>query len=429
MAAWNITCKDLRLLLGDKRALVLLLLLPLMFITIIGMSTGQLLTKDEDQRKLKLAVVDESRSEYSQDLIKTLEAHDGIRVLEKDSLTEARRAADKSEASVIMTIPKDYEDRVDALGMSDIIDSSHSPLTNSPEALGLAFEMRTVIGDGGVVKWLIYSDALRTIAPVTARKNAVARRWLKSQEEAGEETEAPPKETPVAPVETPVAVEKPPRAQTPQSLFQPEDTEVEHGANRVYLTLVPSFTVMFVFFLINIMARSFIEEHDHGTLRRLQLAPISSAAILIGKTLPFYLTSVIQTSMLFICGRMLFGMSWGMEPVYLIPVILCTSLAATTLGLLLATLVKTDQQVSAYGTSLVLVLGGVSGCMFPRVWLPASMKKLSLATPHAWALEAFDAILTRSHVDSLLVIDCCAVLLAFSAAFFLFGWWRFRTIQ
>ena len=422
MAAWNITCKDLRLLLGDKRALVLLILLPLMFNTIIGMATGQLLTKDEDQRKLKLAIFDESRSEYSQSLIKTLEAHDGIRILEKNSLADARQAADKGEASVILTIPKDYEQRVDEVRISDILDSANSSVINGPDALGLVFEMRTVIGDGGVIKWLIYSDALRTIAPVAARKNNLARRLLKSREETEDETET-------APVESSVSEAAAPPAQTPHSPFQPEDTEVEHGEKRVYLTLVPSFTVMFVFFLINIMARSFIEEHDHGTLRRLQLAPISSAAILVGKTLPFYLTSVIQTSMLFLCGRLLFGMSWGMEPVYLIPVILCTSLAATTLGLLLATLVKTDQQVSAYGTSLVLVLGGISGCMFPRVWLPAGMKKISLATPHAWALEAFDAILTRSHVDSLLVMDCCAILLAFSAAFFFFGWWRFRTIQ
>jgi ABC-2 type transport system permease protein len=257
---------------------------------------------------------------------------------------------------------------------------------------------------------------LRTLAPVTARKNAIARRWVKSADAESEEATDENETATPPPVQPPVA-----------STSQKEDTD--GGADRVYLILVPGFTVMFVFFLINIMARSFIAERDQGTLRRLRLAPVSSASVLIGKTLPFYLTSVVQTAMLFLCGRLLFGMSWGPEPIYLIPVILCTSLAATTLGLLLATSVTTDQQVSAYGTSLVLVLGGMSGCLFPRVWLPASMKQISLATPHAWALEAFDAILTRSHVDSLLVIDCCAILIAFSAAFFMCGWWRFRTVN
>lgn len=39
-ATWDITWKDLRLLARDRRALIMLLVLPLMFIAILGMSTG-----------------------------------------------------------------------------------------------------------------------------------------------------------------------------------------------------------------------------------------------------------------------------------------------------------------------------------------------------------------------------------------------------
>jgi ABC-2 type transport system permease protein len=246
---------------------------------------------------------------------------------------------------------------------------------------------------------------LRTITPIAARKHSLLRSMVNNRPDEGEEEEAPAESEPTAAADAADRV----------SL---ED--------KVYMVLVPGFTVMFVFFLINIMARSFIAERDQGTLRRLKLAPIDSVSILIGKTLPFYLTSVVQTSLLFLCGKALFQMPWGPEPIYLIPVILCTSLAATSLGLLLATLVHTDQQVSSFGTSIVLVLGGISGCMFPRLWLPELMKKISLFTPHAWSLEAFDAVLTHKAVDSMLVFDCCLALLAFAAVFFLCGWWRFR---
>ena len=47
-------------------------------------------------------------------------------------------------------------------------------------------------------------------------------------------------------------------------------------------------------------------------------------------------------------------------------------------------------------------------------------------TPHAWALRAFDGVLTSSSVDGVLIFDCCAVLLGFAVAFFAIGWWRFR---
>lgn len=72
--------------------------------------------------------------------------------------------------------------------------------------------------------------------------------------------------------------------------------------------VVPGFTVMFAFFLINVMARSFMIERDQGTLRRLLLAPVRTLPLLLGKTIPFYLTSVLQCTLLFFCGRLLFGM-------------------------------------------------------------------------------------------------------------------------
>lgn len=422
MSAWDITCKDLRLLTHDRRALVLLLMLPLMFIAILGMSTGQFLTKDEEQRKLKIAVVDEDQSEPSQALVKALEQHDGIRVLEHNDIPAARESLDKNQATVLLVIPATYKAKVDELQMGDIIDSSNGQLKDGPDALGLKFDFRSAIGDGGVVKWLVFADALRTISPFVAEDNAIARRWVRKFNPDTNEDAAPNDETPV-----------PERGADAQTMLKPlkdanrvVDIEAD-SPDKVYLILVPGFTVMFVFFLVNIMARSFIAERDQGTLRRLRLAPVTNASILIGKTLPFYLTSVLQVSLLFLCGRWLFNMSWGPEPIYLIPVILCTSLAATSLGLLLATLVHTDQQVSAYGTSLVLVLGGISGCMFPRVWLPAGMRQISLATPHAWSLEAFDAVLTRSSVDHMLVLECCAMLIFFAWLFFFCGWWRFRT--
>jgi len=417
MAAWDITWKDLRLLAGDKRALVLLLLLPLMFIAILGMSTGQFLTGGGDERKLKIAVVDNSDSEYSRDLIKTLSTHADVVIQPYETQTTARTALEKNQAAVLLTIAANYETLVDDLRMPDILDTTRSPKLSTPEMLGLTFESRSVMSGEGIAKALVYGDALRTVSPVVARTNALTRRFVRDpnnppDDAVEEDAAAPEAEVPAVPQE-PVAVAA-------------NKTE---SADKIYLILVPGFTVMFVFFMINIMARSFIAERDQGTLRRLQLAPVSSAAILIGKTLPFYLTSVLQTSLLFLCGRLLFGMSWGPEPIYLIPVILCTSLAATSLGLLLATSVHTDQQVSAYGTSLVLVLGGISGCLFPRVWLPAMMRKISLATPHAWSLEAFDAVLTRTSVDQMFVLDSCAMLMAFAAAFYLAGWWRFRTVH
>lgn len=402
MSAWQITRKDLMLLLKDKRAVVLLLVLPLLFISIVGMSTGQFLTKDDDAQRFRILVVDRSASELSAKLVAALQRQKEFLVRVVESAEEADETLSRGDASMWLTIGAEFESRADELRISEIFNSDSGPLAGGPEALDLRLETRpAAIGIGRLLEGVIFTQVIKVIAPVAAEKNAVTRTWIRKAE--NEETEA----------DMPLMV-----------------SSVENNmpkAAAVYSWIVPGFTVMFAFFVISVMARSFIAERENGTLRRLLLAPISRTSVLAGKTIPFYVTSVIQCSLLFLCGRLLFGMSWGPEPIYLIPVILCTSLAATSLGLLLATAVHTDQQVSSYGTTLILLLSSMSGCFFPRDMFPQTMKRASLFIPHGWALKAFDAVLMQSTVDVLTVATCCAMLITFAVAFFAVGSWRFRS--
>ena len=55
MNAWRITGKDLKLLIRDRRTLFVLVALPLAFITILGLSTGQLFSQREKARKVRFS--------------------------------------------------------------------------------------------------------------------------------------------------------------------------------------------------------------------------------------------------------------------------------------------------------------------------------------------------------------------------------------
>ncbi len=400
-----ITRKDLKLLVRDRRALVLLILLPMGFISILGMAMGQLFTGGDKPEKYKIGFVDHDNSELSSKLLKQYQDHQELDIIPYNSDTTANLAMRKFEIAALVTVGPTFEERVvDDLQIEELLGGDNADNAATLESVDVKMEVKSTVAEGDLMKYFLYTEMYRVILPVVAAKKPILRNYFKPKDD----TEETPSETTA---EIPIVAAAPPKQET----------------SKIYTFLVPGFTVMFVFFLINIMARSFIAERDIGTLRRLRLAPIAPVSILIGKTLPFYICSVIQTSALFLSGRLLFNMPWGPEPVYLIPVILCTSAAATSLGLMLATWVKTDQQVSAYGTSMVLILGGISGCFIPRMWLPALMKKLSLATPHAWALQAFESVLTVDVIDVTVIITYCAALLGFAAAFFSVGWWRFRT--
>jgi ABC-2 type transport system permease protein len=187
--------------------------------------------------------------------------------------------------------------------------------------------------------------------------------------------------------------------------------------------------VLFTFFLVTMMASSFLTERETGTLRRLQTLPVASVELMAGKTLPFLFISLGQGALLFLAGKLLFGMRWGRHPALLMLVILCTSLSAASLGLLSATLVRTHGQVATVATLIIIVMAGMSGCFMPRGWLPLAMQQASLITPHAWALMACNQLLSTQNVDVSRVLRCCLMLAGLSSAYLVLGWLRFRPIE
>jgi ABC-type multidrug transport system permease subunit len=207
------------------------------------------------------------------------------------------------------------------------------------------------------------------------------------------------------------------------------------GAQR-YQVLVPSYTVMFAFFLVLVVGGVFVTERRQGTLKRLRAAPLSRAQVLLGKLLPCFLVSVAQGLFLLIAGRLLFGLRWGpdawpwwLQGAWLLPVVLCTSLAAMGLALLVAAVARTEIQVAIYGAVPVLVLSLIGGCVLPRELMPEQTQALALFTPQGWALEAYRELLDASKdylPNTAVVLRGCAMLAAFGAGFLAVAWGLLR---
>jgi ABC-2 type transport system permease protein len=407
MNFWKITKKDIRLLIRDRRALFMLIALPLTFITILGFSAGQLFSEKEKGKKYRLGVVNEDKTKISDDLLDEVRKISALEVSEISDLHEARKLLDDGKIEVLAHIGPRYHELVDELDLGDVFYTDSGKLAGKLRSLDIEVQAGAFLANAAeIVDALVFSFALKTLAPkvLESQEPQLAKNlWRKIQHSRRQHAED----------EQPM-VERP---------------EGKSRGDVVYQYLVPSYTVMFVFFIVNFMARSLVGERDTGTLVRLLIAPLSRSGLMIGKTIPFLLISLVQTALLFMAGKVLFHMSWGIYPFLLLPVMLCTSLAATSLGLMVATIVRNDSQVAAYGNFLVLTLAGISGCLMPRSWQPELMQQVGLATPHAWALIAYDNLLNRDLPNLHSVANCCGVMLAFAAAFYAVGWWRFRTLD
>lgn len=206
---------------------------------------------------------------------------------------------------------------------------------------------------------------------------------------------------------------------------------LRRGAAR-YQVLVPMYTVLFSFFLVLVVGWVFVSERRQGTLKRLRLAPISQAQIILGKLLPSYVVAVLQGLTLLVLGKLVFGMRWGpdrwgleVQAGLLFVLVLFTSMAAMGLAMLVAALARTEAQVGLYGGVPVLVMAVIGGCVLPREMMPENTQWLTLLTPHGWALVGYRELLggTADYEPNLhLVGQACLALAGFGALFLAAAW-------
>ena len=187
---------------------------------------------------------------------------------------------------------------------------------------------------------------------------------------------------------------------------------------------VPAYTIFGVFFIVLTLASSFIKEKNDGTFQRILAAPLSKAALITGKLLPYYIVNLIQIILMFAVGVIFFGLRLGNLPA-LILVSLALAAAANGLGLLVAAIGKTEAQVNGLSVMLAITLSALGGMMVPAFVMPGFMRKLAQFTPHAWALSGYHDVIVRG-MGLLDVITETGVLIGFSVAFFLLALWRFR---
>ena len=102
--------KDLLLLIRNKKALITLLLMPLILIAILGSAFSNMFSSNEDERlaMFHIAVVDEDSSEHSKRFVEDV-LHNELSnfiTVEELSRSEITQAMDSKRISVALLIPK-----------------------------------------------------------------------------------------------------------------------------------------------------------------------------------------------------------------------------------------------------------------------------------------------------------------------------------
>jgi ABC-2 type transport system permease protein len=139
-----------------------------------------------------------------------------------------------------------------------------------------------------------------------------------------------------------------------------------------------------------------LDEAESGTLERLLSTNIGMTGLLAGKWLLLMLIGTAQLTVMFLWGRVAFGLPlFAHIPGFLVMTVV-TAGAAAALGLVLATLARSRAQLSGFSTLLILTMSALGGSMFPRFLMSETMQKMGLVTFNAWALDGYLKVFWRN---------------------------------
>jgi drug efflux transport system permease protein len=175
----------------------------------------------------------------------------------------------------------------------------------------------------------------------------------------------------------------------PRVWFNPE------LASSVYL--VPGL-VTFILAISAVISTSLsiVREGERGTMVQILVSPIRPLELIAGKTIPYAAVSLTVTVAVLAASYLLFGVAVKGSYLALLLVILLFLLACLGLGLLISTLVATQQMaftVSALLTVLPTFI--LSGFIFPIRNMPPIIQAVTLLFPARFFLAALRSVIIK----------------------------------
>ncbi|HEX2867243.1 MAG TPA: ABC transporter permease [Ignavibacteriales bacterium] len=147
--------------------------------------------------------------------------------------------------------------------------------------------------------------------------------------------------------------------------------------------LIPGLIAMIMIITAVIsISLSIVREKELGTIEQINVSPLSSLELIIGKTIPYAVISLMVAVFILVAGHFLFSMPIKGNLILLLLTTLVFIFASLSLGIFVSSIAN-NQQVAFQIATLASMLPSVilSGFIFPIESMPAFIQILSNITP------------------------------------------------
>jgi ABC-2 type transport system permease protein len=389
--------KDLVQTVRDRLSFIFILVMPLAFTLFFGLLFGA----DSSVDKLPLAVWDADGGAAATQLAAALGKSDVVRVVDKQGSQIEQWMADERAAAGLI-IPAGYSQAVADGEQADLTIVSTQ---GNSGAMTAASEIRTLASDQVTVEL-----ASRAAAEAAVPQKGIATGRQQAVEQAAAQARPVVEQALASPaVGTKVVEAGTAAGQTPGG----------------FVLSSPGMMVNFILFSLMTAGIALIVERQNGTLQRLMTTRLRRWELIGGKTAGMFCLTFAQQVILIAVAQLFFGVDYLRDPAALLVMMVSLSLVAGTLGLLLASVMKSEQALIGTTVLVSMAVAALSGAWFPLEITGEAFQTVGHVLPTAWILDGLRGIVVRGF-GVLDVLPALLVALAWAAGFFVVAVWRFR---
>jgi len=330
--------KELRQTVRDRRVMFLLIVAPLLQTVIFGFAI------DFQVDRVPTVVADLDRSEASREHLRRVLADGTLRRAgQADSAAEADRALEQNRAAAAVVVPPRFgEDLAGGrTGRVQVLVDGTDP-------------NQATVAAGAVARYF------GEVGQALARERAAARGLT-----------------------LPGAVEVTPRIAYNPSL-------------RSAPFMVPGVLVMVLLIITTIVtAMGLSREREMGTLEQVMVTPIRPLVLLLGKLLPFAAIGLFDVLLVLTAGSWIFDLPFRGPLLLLAVATLLYLLVTLSLGLLISTASRTQQQSFLLGFLVLQPALLLSGVATPIRSMPPWLQAVTMVNPVRWYIEVVRANLLK----------------------------------
>jgi ABC-2 type transport system permease protein len=389
--------KDLILFLGDRRALLLNLVMPIVLGAFFGYLFGG--SGVSDNAKIEIAVVSQDSSETSQKIIAGLKADTALKVVEMP-LAEAQEKVLTGKLNAAVVIPAGFGDAAGVALFGDktkpeiavYYDPSQSAVLAMVKGMLTQQVMQNVSAEmfSGAGGQKLMDENIASLEKESASnpQRADLREFLKSVRTfQTRNAEAKTSGTDTADGGRTAGLSMP---------FVTIERAMSAGPKyNGYAHAFAGMAVQFILFMGIDAGIGVLTAQRQGLWNRLLASPITVYTVLAARAASSAMIAMCLLLFIFAIAAMFFQVQVAGSVLGFLGVSLCFALVTATFGLLIAAFGKTPEAARGMAIFATLIMVMLGGAWVPSFMFPQWLQSLTLAVPTRWAVDGLDAMTWR----------------------------------